>query len=243
MKKTTMDIPDALAESGFRIAQDIVKGGKIIKIYFDGTLCRLARIEEDAARKVAAYQAILNDIYKVQSYLSLACEIARDNFNTGRLVEKFDFNSKDQVICSSLYHSAVTLYGKCFTQAQGRSVKLEESQIRKRLTDDQVATHEKLLKLRHNWAAHGGLSDHESICGIMAFLPDGRARTLYVATTTGFPSPADLEDFLSLCEPMKSMIEDYKKKHEDKVFKGKDIQSHLADLQENSELLLFVEDS
>lgn len=224
-----MEIPDLLSENNIKVNIEVVEGGKKLTVYRDGEPCSLARLENDSARRVAAYQGLLTDIFKLRSFLSLACEIVKEKFGDMLSINILDSSDRDQVICSGLYVSAVSLYGKAFTKADGRNVKLEESALKKLLSDKQVKTHEKLSYLRDNWTAHGGRSDHEFVVPLVAF-SNGCALPLFLATSTAFISLSELQDMLELCEPMIEMVEGLKAKHEKKVLNNEDKPALLREL-------------
>ena len=237
-----MEIPDTLAANYVEIDIEIVDGGKKHTIYRNGEHCKVARLESDPAERVASFQALLTDIYKMRTYLSLACEIATQKLESNLPLNKFDPGNRDQVICSSLYLSAVSLYGKCFTDSKGRKAKLEESSLNKKLSEKQVKTHARLKHLRHNWIAHGGASDHESMVSVLAFSSDGRALPIYLAQGTAIKPVEEMQDILDLCDPMIELVEELKAKNEVNVFKNKDIPEFLYELRERADDYVMVPD-
>ncbi|HCT7633435.1 hypothetical protein PCP41_15770 [Pseudomonas aeruginosa] len=237
-----MEIPDTLADHCIEIETEIVEGGRKYTIYRDGKLWKVARLLGDPAERVAGFQALLTDIYKMQSYLSLACEIYTHKLSSELQLNIFDSGNRDQVVCSSLYLSAVSLYGKCFTNPKGRKAKLEESELKKRLSDKQLQTHNRLTHLRHNWTAHGGNSDHELLVSVVAFSSDGRAIPLYLAQSTAITPIEEMQGILELCDPMIELVEELKAKNEANVFKNKDKLAFLKELRSHAADYIVVPD-
>ncbi|WP_141251572.1 hypothetical protein [Pseudomonas syringae] len=228
-----MDIPDQLGARNLKIQPTLVEGGTELRVYHDGKQCKIALLEGDSPTRVARYQAMLNDIYKTQVYLNLACEIYNASLINDSPITQFDFKDKDQVICSSLYISAITLYSKCFKEAKGRIVRLQDAQVKSKMSNTQYELHKQVLELRGNWTGHGGHSNHETFCPLAVFY-DNKAVVLYSASNTSIVPATSLEAFLELCAIVASIIESLKATHEKDVFKGKDIQSHLIQLQAQS---------
>ncbi|MFK3797111.1 hypothetical protein [Pseudomonas sp. NPDC088444] len=236
-----MEIPDVLGANFIEIDPEVVEGGKKYTIYRNGRPCKVARLDGLPAERVAGFQALLTDIHKMRAYLSLACEIASETLKTESVLNTFDSGDRNQVVCSSLYLSAITLYGKCFTEAKGRRVKLEESQLKRRLSPDQVEIHDKVKYLRDNWTGHGGVSDHESLITVVAF-SEREAVPMFIAQGVAITPVEEMQDILSLCDPMIELVEELKKKNEADVFKNKDTLEFLANLRETAIDHVFVPD-
>lgn len=202
-----------------------------------GKPCKVARYENDSASRVAAYQGMLSDVYKMKSFLELACNIS-ETLQTGLQLSKLDPNDKGKIICSSLYLSSISIYGKCFTKATGRNVKLEDSDLKKKLSPIQSATHDRLKYPRNNWAAHGGISDHEALTPVFLFT-ETSAIPAYIATSIAMSPLDDMKDMLSLCGPIIELISEKVEKHEQDVFKG-DPLPILCELREQAEESLII---
>ena len=61
-------------------------------------------------------------------------------------------DEKNHLIIKSLFFSSLIFYGKCFTQAKGRGVKLERSII----PPEYHNKHDIIMTYRHTLAAHSG---------------------------------------------------------------------------------------
>lgn len=237
------EINKSLKDNGIRIGCNLVGNGKVLKIYHNDILCRIAKIDSHPARLTAGYQAMLNDVHKILAYTKLGKKIVNEKLQTELPAEEFNFDDHDQLICSSLYLSAITLYGKCFTAAEGRVAQLQENQVLKRMSESQRKSHAKFMGLRHNWSGHGGKSNHEMMCGVMVFLPDNKALTLYPALSTGFSVAGSFEELSDLSLILADEIQYRKDQHSADVFKNKDLQKYLYELLDESVYFLHIEDS
>ncbi|MFU0490013.1 hypothetical protein [Pseudomonas syringae] len=234
-----MDIPDQLGDNNLEIKPTLVEGGTELRVFHDGKQCRITLLEGDPPTRIARYQAMLIDIYKTQAYLNLALEIYNNSLITDSPITQFNLKNRDQVICSSLYISAITLYSKCFKEAKGRIVQLQDGQVKLKMSDKQYNLHKQVLELRGNWTGHGGHSNHETFCPLAVFY-DSKAVVLYAASNTSIVTASSFEIFLELCAIVESIIESQKATREVDVFNGKDIQSHFIQLQEQSTDHVFV---
>jgi len=98
-----------------------------------------------ASKKLKAYQSMRGDL--------LLCK----NAITKLTKEKFD-----DTITTSLYHTIIILYGKCFTDAtSSKSPKLEIADCFDDKAPELLTTHKDIMELRHNFSAHRGSTENE----------------------------------------------------------------------------------
>lgn len=98
-----------------------------------------------ASKRVKAYQSMRADLILIRD----ATNLLRDN-------------NYDHVITSSLYHTIIILYGKCFTDATfSKYPKLEEKDCFDEKHSHLFEAHKSIMELRHNFAAHRGSTEHE----------------------------------------------------------------------------------
>lgn len=212
-----MRIPDGLTSKGISIEATATPEGRQYSFKIDGAPCKVALNTNNSARIVAGFQAMLADVYKIKSYLDLACKIL-DKRPTNLAINKFDAEDDELLICSSLYHSAVSLYGKCFKKADGRKVKLDEGSFKAKLSHDLVIIHDRFHSLRDNWTGHGGDSDHEDVAPVVLFQGENALPT-YLTISTALNTTDEMRKLLLLCEPMIELINSLKEKNEKKVFR------------------------
>lgn len=125
----------------------------------DGEPCPYVVVEGPLAKRLAGLSLIRQDILAVREILS-----------------RLDPQSNDSVGNRALLFGALALYGKCFTQADGRGVKLDPKAIFDS-TDDR-SSHDRLMRLRHEYVAHGGNAQEEQLKIVLVLDPDKSERRL-----------------------------------------------------------------
>lgn len=110
-------------------------------------------LETPIARQLAGYTLIERDLRTVKNWLEMAVSLNKreiDETSSGTQLISGDEENDD--IVKALFVAAFVFYGKCFAQAKGRKVKLEKDQILAELQ----TTHDEVVQLRNNYAAHSG---------------------------------------------------------------------------------------
>ncbi|KAA8689551.1 hypothetical protein [Pseudomonas caricapapayae] len=197
---------------------------------YKGKRCRIAPIDHPSARATAAFQAIWNDVNFIHASLSVAYTI-KEKLENEKELNTFDLSSEAHLIISNIYTSSIVTYAKLFdntsskrdtTQEKGRNAKLERSNLIKLLNEDQVKLHDKIITLRHAWAAHGGASNNESINAVMVFDPHHQElpAPLYLASYKAIPSTDELQAFRDICQPLLKLSEAQRGKSELKFIKS-----------------------
>ena len=159
----------------------------------DSKLCPFVVLDGQIFHRLSAYHLIKKDLNFAMASLEKLLEIQRDR--------------PDQLVEQSLWCSAVVSYGKCFTEAKGRKVKLEANDVFK-TSDDQIKkTHEDIMHERHQYIAHAGVTAYEQSDTMLALSPDvgnkrifGLYHSMYFATGIG---QAKIESYIPL---MKSLV-------------------------------------
>ncbi|MDP2714030.1 hypothetical protein [Rheinheimera sp.] len=167
----------------------------------DGKLCPYVVLEGPLAKRVTGLSLIWNDIKAVREIIS-------------RIVP----NPEDSISNRGLFFGALALYGKCFTQANGRGVKLEAKQIFH--SAEALASHEHLMRLRHELVAHGGNAQEEQLKIVLLLDPNiKKLRGLegYGATANGLDEQAR-DDCLDTIELVCSYVEKSLSKANDKLW-------------------------
>lgn len=121
---------------------------------------RLIQIIKNAKAKYADESFIL----PVPGFLSRSftsfCSM-REDLILIRQYLKYLKSNTDNIINSSMTYSAISLYGKCFTDAtKNKAPKLEPIQLFDK-QEDLRQTHEYLMDLRHHFISHRGDTDSE----------------------------------------------------------------------------------
>ncbi len=130
-----------------RYTKYFYKGKRAPRIEMRGPVARhlagYSLIEKDL-RNVLIWLSSINDIFPLEERVKKnAISPDRDKFN----------------LIKSLFVSSLVFYGKCFTQCDGRKIKLD----RRFVEPSYRETHEKIMKARHNFAAHSGADKFEDV--------------------------------------------------------------------------------
>ncbi|ENO3977415.1 MAG: hypothetical protein ACRDCT_22595 [Shewanella sp.] len=113
------------------------------------------------SEQYGAYSLIEKDLRSVVFWLQEIENLKPDDLDRLKKPEKMN-------LVKGLFVAALTFYAKCFTSCEGRRVKLDKSIFD---TDD-LKTHERIMKLRHNFAAHSGAEGFEEVKVSLALHPN-----------------------------------------------------------------------
>jgi hypothetical protein len=132
----------------------------LISIFYKGKLSPRIPLSSKLSAQWAGYVLIDKDLRSVTTWLEKIDEYMKE--------QKEDVLSTDRVVkdmVKGLWIASLTFYGKCFTEADGRKIKLNLSQLNKEYHED----HNEYINLRNNFAAHAG-SGYEKV-NIVLVLP------------------------------------------------------------------------
>ena len=178
--KTTHQKHDLGGGYSVTITSDPDGGLPVYSYYYKRIKLRHKILESGPARQLAGYSMISFDLKKVREWLEEIGSWQKEN-GEPRLFQHFpkqmNLATCPRVI-SGLYVAALTIYGKCFTSAKGRRVKLE-----KRIFDDHksnpaqfLSSHEHIMHLRHNLAAHSGTTSLEGTEVVFTLAPKSKRK-------------------------------------------------------------------
>ncbi|MCU6798264.1 hypothetical protein OB236_39665 [Paenibacillus sp. WQ 127069] len=68
---------------------------------------------------------------------------------------------ENYILQHSLWFAGVTTYGRCFTEAAGRGIKLEKSKYVTHLEESKVRTHDEIMEQRNKYIAHADDNNYE----------------------------------------------------------------------------------
>lgn len=136
-------------------------GGLKNKYFYNKIPAPSISMEDKISQQYAAYTLIERDLRSVIFWLE---EIEKQNPDTLDRVK----NPEKMNLIKGLFVAALTFYGKCFTSCEGRKTKLERAQI------DPVhqEVHDRVMSLRHNFAAHSGAENFEEVRVSLVLHPD-----------------------------------------------------------------------
>ncbi|EPN8550553.1 hypothetical protein AB6D65_18480 [Vibrio alginolyticus] len=155
----------------------------IVEYKTGGLTCPSIKLTSAQANIFAGYSLVRKDLKFCIKLLNLALDYAKKYFPEGRGSYVRDEFDSEADILKSLYISLVVTYGKCFTQAKGRKVKLELSEMFSKEEIELKELHLELMEQRHQYVAHAGVTLHEKAQAILILHPDQEAGLPPVLTT------------------------------------------------------------
>lgn len=111
-------------------------GGKVCPYYFHDT---------KLSHQYAAYNVILKDLGNAR----------------GAFMELHMNRGQSPIVRLSLLFAGIVLYGKCYSEAKGRRVSLNNKAVLKSIGQEVSGTHGHLIDLRNQYVAHAGEGDYE----------------------------------------------------------------------------------
>lgn len=135
---------------------------------------RAPRIElrTKIAKQLAGYTLIEKDLRNVALWIKEIDKLFPSSERPGGA-----FISPDRErfnVIKGLYVAALSFYGKCFTQCEGRKVKLD-----KKFIDDKYhEIHDNIMHMRHNYAAHSGSDTFEEVKIALVLYPNKNTKLL-----------------------------------------------------------------
>lgn len=122
--------------------------------FYKKTKCHRIEIDDPKAKVMAGYKLIEKDLRNCQIWLRHIKELLeKDPKNKKAKGHKKNIENREQYnLIKGLFVASLTIYGKCFTQCEGRKVKLERKNLEEKYHED----HDEAMSFRHNFAAHGG---------------------------------------------------------------------------------------
>jgi hypothetical protein len=142
------------------------KTGKVQRTYtYKRRPCHRKLLESRLCSQIAGYCLIEKDLRSVLIWLQ---EIDRLNNEMHGGVEipvgegthySHGTDREKSNLVKGLFVAAITFYGKCFSQCDGRRVKLERTQLDERFRE----LHDECMSYRHNFAAHSGARKLEQV--------------------------------------------------------------------------------
>lgn len=133
--------------------------GKVDRTYrIRGTICPKVLLESHLAKRHAGYTLIDLDLEDAEAFLKEAYRLVGEQASipppNARLRDEYVLHEKGPLspVIKGLWFSAIIVYAKCFTEARGRKLKLEKSNIPAHMRP----CHEKIMNYRNTIIAHAG---------------------------------------------------------------------------------------
>jgi hypothetical protein len=145
------------------------------KYFFRGMPAQRIPITSKRARQLAGYTLIERYLRAVRGWLETISELSKsqladENQEGWYLTTKPD---PEHSLTSALFIAAVTCYGKCFTTAEGRNLKLEPKTV---VPSELLEMHDEVIKFRNNFTAHSGAIKYEIAQVVLVLNPIIRDR-------------------------------------------------------------------
>lgn len=168
------------------------------------------------AKQLSGYALIEKDLRSSITWLEKINELMPESAKEkdGALIsgerEVFD-------IIKGLWVSALTFYGKCFTQTEGRKIKLE-----RRILDQKYREkHDTFMHMRNNFAAHAGVDAYEQARIILALNPKKYSkktpRILTELSQQDYFSTEEENDLIVLAKHVREKVIDKKNELSEKI--------------------------
>jgi len=155
---------------------DSISGRMSHRYYFRKRLCGRVKLEGSLTARVAGYHLIEKDLRNITEWLNQIQTLMKEATpNDYRKQECFIGSNRSTFqIIKGLFVASVTFYGKLFTKAAGRRVKLERTWF---TSDELRSEHDDIMSFRHTFTAHSGKGSPESADVILAIDPVRRRMT------------------------------------------------------------------
>ncbi|MCK4796393.1 MAG: hypothetical protein KAT05_03370 [Spirochaetes bacterium] len=195
-------------------------------------ICPAKEINGPIIDHYIGYVLILQDLYDVLNWMKLINKMhsiqgdIEDDDNDSEVVFKYELTSgewkNNGKIIKSLYFSCIILYAKCFTQAEGRKIKLERDNIDPKFLNKHI----QIMDYRNSFVAHSGESQWDKGKGYVVITPEDFKHEGIDVQLQPVLNRLDYEDdrkskdsFFNLVESTIKYVEKKKKKIFDKIFK------------------------
>ncbi len=199
----------------WEVEEIINKDGSIgNKYYYKGSPAIKISLQGQFATKMAGYTLIHHDLRMVLCWLQI---IIAEYKNVGldkakqsivhitpdHLRDKFD-------ILKAYMVASISFYGKLFTQAEGRKIKLEKNIFGQ--NQELLDMHNEIMMYRHNFSAHSGkeMVEYVEVSLLLDSKKDRNTRP-FMARTLDQPNAFKikfLEDYLKVCNYLLEKIND-----------------------------------
>jgi hypothetical protein len=173
--------------------------------FLNGKECPKVSLSSQQAKNFAAYALIKKDLKYVLKAFKYAISIAHEAVEEEEGGDSFSYRTEidaDADILKAFYISGIVTYGRCFTKADGRRVKLEYKEMFNADEKELHKLHLELMEQRHQYVAHGGKTKYEKVNPILVLHPDKESDSIPTLMTVSFHvdgfGKKDFSEFLDL---------------------------------------------
>lgn len=198
------------------------KGDKVKISYFeDGQPLKAYDFDSKLGKQCAGLQTIVKDLEIVVATLKLLLTMPLTGVKTTTdQYITFKHDDSEHLILSSLITSSIVTYAKHFTKGNGLSPLIPSDKIRQALDEELFSFHQKILNLRHNWIAHGGINNHELAKTVVLVDSQRKGSFTFLHHVHFATSPLanEVELFIKLAESSLKMIREILSKRSDALW-------------------------
>lgn len=172
-------------------------------------------LEGHRIEQMKAFSSLDKDLRNIMRWVSI---INRTDMLKGASSELYPSSKNDEAfILKGLYVAILTMYGRCFTTAEGRRFTFDK---KKHIPEEFKELHEDIMHARNNFAAHKGNFVHEDYKIALAVDENKRSMNAYIFAEIVQPfmsgemidSRDTSQAFLKICEHLKGIVN---KKYDD----------------------------
>jgi len=189
--------------------QNSNSGNHYQEYYFKRKKAPRVTINTPLANKLAGY-ALEKDLRTVSEWLEKLEIKDRTSSKQGFHILKDD-HENDPII-KSLYLSSLIFYGKCFSECEGRKIKLERSNITPKFQE----VHDAIILMRNNYGAHSGKEKYEKVNIVLVLNPKRKYRSESPNLVRELIQPEIMKEFPG-DENFKALVEHVRKYVLDKL--------------------------
>ncbi|QHF08592.1 hypothetical protein [Pseudomonas syringae] len=172
------------------------ENGYLKTVYLGNKQAGFHLINNPLSRQLCALQSMCHELTELyEDLLYTYTEWMNSKKESHPYVNAYERTKPLHRLLRNLYISALIGYAKCFTRSdQGRKYRLQEKQIKKHYSKEELTTHRDILRLRNAWVAHGGASENEDAHVLLIQNPENNHLFLTVGVNIKhLPDSASLE--------------------------------------------------
>ena len=199
----------------WEVDERVNKDGSIgNKYYYDGTPAIKIPLQGSIATRMAGYTLIHHDLRMILLWLQTVIDehkkLGLDKTKQSIVhITPENLRSKFDVIKAFMVAS-ISFYGKLFTQAEGRKVKLEKNIFQK--NQELLKMHDEIMLYRHNFSAHSGKEKVEYV-EVSLILDSKKERNTrpFLVRTMDQPNAFKnkfLDDYVNVCNYLLEKVND-----------------------------------
>lgn len=184
--------------------------GNMSRIYLHrGVVLPKVILSGNVAEQMKSFKSIDKDLRNILSWISQINEIF--------LIENYDQNfypsmhDSNAAIAKGLFIAILSVYGRCFTQANGRKFTLDK----KHVPEKYKSLHDELMDARHNFAAHKGDFEGDNCQIVMTVSGNAKRIRSLIFSETQQPyfsqdliTNSDGNEMIGLCEELRKVVND-----------------------------------